>query len=133
MRDIVYSWYKEGKKLQEGDELYIPCEGKKLKMSLYSDLKTLSEKERGKEVLVISHKYKDKTHWVTIKREIRSNSTAWVKKKNGKIEKLSMKRSLEREKILKCMTQDGLNVEEMNNLLDTPLTEEEKKEMEKLK
>jgi len=134
MRDsIAHAWLKEAFNLSPGEELLLPCESKKERTLLYR--RFLKEQEElskvdplGASSILVLTTYR-KGQWLL--RLLRRRSSLLKGKKvlpSGEEVEISLVDDSDRKRRILLMISDGLSEEEINKLIEPPLTEEERKE-----
>ena len=68
--------------------------------------------------------FKDSTWWIRLRREVRSFLVGYLKTAEGELSEFPLNPQTERERMIECMTKDGLSPEEIEETLGTLSPEE---------
>jgi len=130
-KEIRVKWLHEVLSYMTGEEIYLPCEGKREMKALYkrfvADLRELEEIDPLEGTKIhISISFKDMKHWVVLRKVAASPLVAYKKDVEGAISKVRLDSISSRERRLKAMREDGLGLVEVEELEDG-LTEDERR------
>lgn len=125
--EYISIWFKRSLDLEPDEELFISCSTKQERTEVLKKLNKSNSSTFGYKEIIYKGIFKDKRHWIVAKVIPPNSGIGWLKK-DGKLIKIDVTENQERRRIIKLMFQDGLSLDDMNNALDEPLTEEEKEE-----
>lgn len=128
-RSILIRWIDEALKLEPGESLFLPGENrdhaKALTRKFRAELKIVAELDPVKaNKLQVVHTIRDQRYWVELKRTFGNPLVGFLKTKDGNISKLTID-DPERHRRLLLMRQDGLSLEEVEDI-EGELSPEEK-------
>ena len=127
--DIIESWFEQAKKLDSGESLFLECHSKADARSMLRKFKHIrSEYEKINPILTstieLHTTFKDKKFWLVITKLSASPLVGFKKDMNGNLIKITLENDIDRERRIKLMIVDGMNLEEIKqNVHD--LTNEE--------
>jgi hypothetical protein len=120
-RSLVIQYLKEAIDLDFDEELYIPAESRNDQMHL---LRTVIQEIRILEridpvtasSLIVHGAFKSHRLWVVLKKVSASPTTAFRKGRDGEVERVTFEFDSERSRRLRLMIQDGLSVEQIQEI-----------------
>ena len=130
---IAQAWLTQASKLQAGEELYLEVKTKPEQKSQVKLFKELIAKLARDEPVVasklsVTYTTRDRRMWVVIKMEEISPLTGYVKGKDGSLEVLSVTVDPDRKRRIKLMVSDGIPKDQINEMLDSPMTRAEERQ-----
>lgn len=131
MDEALRKWVDEIIALDTGEELHLPTPDKKSATSLENQIKnTLYEMSSIHPEAAYSTRFtkrwKEGYYWVVCERTAVVPTVAF-KKSQGEMSKIEIELSPERERQILMMMEDGHSKEEIEEILDPPLTEKERR------
>lgn len=131
MTDIIKEWTERCIDLNLDEELFIPAidqkEAKRTTRLLREQFRRYSAVDSTvASQLFAINTFRDGKVWIKVSRTAQLPNVGYKKNINtGKIEKLVAEPTTDRRRQILLMIQDGLNIEQISDLLSPPLNEEE--------
>ena len=130
---IAQAWLNEAKDSPEGAETFIPADSKKEARAMVKKLRELRDKLSRDEPIVaskldIKEVFRDSRHWVMVKKKLTSPLEGFTKLPDGTVQRKVISFDPERRRKIKLMLADGLPLEDINSILDSPMTPAETRE-----
>ena len=129
--EILKTWIEEALKLSPGEELFLQAETKGERTQLLRDfqkvLRTMSHVVSSEASrLVFLPYFKDKKFYVRLYKKAQSPLVGF-KKVDGEVTKVTLEDLSPRRRQINLMIRDGYAVDEVDKLLESPLTSEERR------
>lgn len=113
-----------------GDQTFVSVENKRdqkrVEKSLREARAKLERDDRRFSQVTITSTLRDGRLWVVV--TLAPPTQMYIKRASGEVERAKIDIDPERARLIKCMVTDRLTIEEMNNILGSPLTETEIRE-----
>ncbi|MCK5015663.1 MAG: hypothetical protein KAS32_01210 [Candidatus Peribacteraceae bacterium] len=129
-RDLILKWIDKTLERDLNEKIYIPAETKPDAQQTVRDFKKelvilydLEPEKAG--TIVITYTFRDRRHWIVLERTMGNPLVGFIKTKDGTLERVEIKIDSERDRRLQLMKEDGLTLEEVEEI-EGELTEIEK-------
>jgi len=128
-REIIVQWLTEADKLQSGESLFLICDdragARALVRQFKSELRVLGEIDPVKaSKLMVLTTIRDQMYWMELKKTFGNPLVGFKKDKEGKTIRVELEDPDRRRRLL-CMKEDGLTIEEVEDL-EGELSDEER-------
>lgn len=129
-RDILVKWLEKALDLKTGEKVYLVAETKIDRKQIFKavskEIDILKQIDPSKGwLLKPAHFFKDSRHWVEVEKISSTPLVGFIKKLDGKLERVEIVHDSERWRRLKLMKGDGLKLPDIEEI-EGPLTDEEK-------
>ncbi len=129
-RELILKWIEKTIERDLGEKVYIPAETKPDAMQTIRDFKKeliilydLEPEKAG--TIAVVYTFRDRRHWVVLERCAGNPLVGFVKAKDGSLERVEIEIDTERSRRLQLMKEDGLTLEEVEEI-EGSLTDVEK-------
>jgi|PlaIllAssembly_1097288.scaffolds.fasta_scaffold09012_3 hypothetical protein len=121
MRNIAVEWLHKAAALQTGQELYFPAENKQTQKDLFKlfirELRVFSQIDAVlASTIVVAPTFKDKRHWVVLRKIAAIPTLAFMKDDHGVIQRVSIADDSDRIHRLELMIKEGYSLEKMEEI-----------------
>lgn len=129
-REIYINWIRKTLELEIGEELYIPVDNKQSQKTILrginKELRIMEVFDLAATQVYVTKTFKDKRLWVLLKKTGVSPFVGFKKGVDGVVQRVSIDSLSEKMRRLTLMIEDGLNLEEVQEI-EGELTNEEAK------